>query len=401
MSLAAILLVVAVMMSGQSKVDAQNKQAREVQQATAAPEPPAVEKLLKVDALELEIGFGLVPLVDAGQGGDLLERIASVRRQLAAEMGVVMPPVRIRDNMSLDASSYRIKIRGNEVASGAVYPGKLLAMDAGVASGPVTGVKTVEPAFGLDAYWIDAVQKDQAEALNYTVVDPSSVLATHITEVSKAHAEELLTRDEVSNLLEQLKEKAPKLVDETVPAIIKTGELQKVLQNLLRERVPVRDLEVILETLADWGGKTKDLDVLTEYARNALRRTICAQYAVPDEETEPGQRRRYRLVCVTLDPSFEDWVNGYVDRSGGATVLSMPASVANRVVEHVSAALSPLVAAGHQPVIIASPQVRGVMRQILEAHLPAAAVLGYNEIVPEVEIESMGLVTQEPAAVAG
>lgn len=396
LSLATGLMLVAFFMTGQRLSDQETKRTAEAQAQTAPPEPPAVDKMLKVDALELEVGFGLVPLVDAGQGGDLLDRISSVRRQLAAEMGLVMPPVRIRDNMSLDASSYRVKIRGNEVANGAVYPGKLLAMDAGVASGPIAGSKTIEPAFGLDAYWIEAAQKDQAEALNYTVVDPSSVLATHLTEVTKLHAEELLTRDEVGNLLEQLKEKAPKLVEETVPAIIKAGELQKVLQNLLRERVPIRDLEVILETLADWATKTKDLDVLTEYVRNALRRTICSQYATPIEDSA-SSRRRFRLACVTLDPAFEDWINGYVDRSGGATILSMPANAANQAVERISAALAPVIAGGHQPVVIASPQVRGIVRQIVEPHLPAAAVLGYNEIVPEVEIESLGLVTPQSA----
>ncbi len=401
LGLASVLMLIAFFTTGQTLADAEAKQTRAAEEQQAKPEPPAVEKMLKVDALELEVGFGLVPLVDAGQGGDLLDRIASVRRQLAAEMGVVMPPVRIRDNMSLDASSYRVKIRGNDVAEGAVFPNKLLAMDAGVASGAIVGTKTVEPAFGLDAYWIEKPQKDQAEAMNYTVVDPSSVLATHITEIAKNHADELLTRDEVANLLEQLKEKAPKLVEETVPAIVKTGELQKVLQNLLRERVPVRDLEVILETLADWAPKSKDLDVLTEYVRNALRRTICGQYATPIEDAA-GAPRRYRLACVTLDPGFEDWLNGYVDRSGGATVLSMPAGAANQAVERISAALQPLMAGGHQPVVIASPQVRGIVRQILEPHLPAAAVLGYNEIVSEVEIESMGLVTRrEESAVAG
>ncbi len=392
LTMAGGLLLVAFFMSGQKLADEETVRAAAAQEKIAKPEPQPVEKMLKVDALELEVGFGLVPLVDAGQGGDLLDRISAVRRQLAAEMGLVMPPVRIRDNMTLEASSYRVKIRGNDVAVGAVYPGKLLAMDAGVASGRLEGVKTVEPAFGLDAYWIDAAQKDQAEAMNFTVVDPSSVLATHLTEIAKAHAEELLTRDEVGNLLEQLKEKAPKLVDETVPSVVKTGELQKVLQNLLRERVPIRDLEVVLETLADWAPRCKDLDVLTEYVRNALRRTICTQYATPMEDAA-GSTRRFRMVCVTLDPTFEDWINGFVDRSGGATALSMSATAANQAVERVSAALAPVIAAGHPAVVIASPQVRAIVRQILEPHLPAAAVLGYNEIVPEVEIESMGLVT--------
>jgi len=395
LALAGVLVTIAFLMAGQTLADKESAQQIAAQEQQAAPEPPAVEKVLKVDALELEVGFGLVPLVDAGHGGDLLDRISAVRRQLAAEMGIVMPPVRIRDNMTLEASAYHVKIRGNEVASGSVHADKLLAMDAGVASGGLEGIRTTEPAFGLDAYWIEKAQKDQAEAQNYTVVDPSSVLATHLTEIVKTHAEELLTRDEVANLLDQLKEKAPKLVEETVPSVVKPGELQKVLQNLLRERVPVRDLEVILETLSDWAPKSKDLDVLTEYVRNALRRTICGQYAAPVEEG--GATRRFRLACVTLDPAFEDWVNGYVDRSGGATVLSMPASAANEAAERVSESLRPLLAAGHPPVVIASPQVRGVVRQILEPHLPAAAVLGYNEIVPEVEIESMGMVTREEA----
>src|SRR4051812_25857586 len=244
-------------------------------------EPPAVETLLKVDTLELEVGYALVSLVDTAQGGDLLERIGAIRRQLAGELGLVMPPVRIRDNMQLPATEYRIKIRGSAVATGQTRPGKLLAMDSGLASGPLDGERTREPAFGLEAWWIEPPLRTRAETMNYTVVDPISVLGTHLTEVVRQHAGELLTRTEVVNLLEELKKKSPKLVEETVPGAVKTGDLQKILQNLLRERVPVRDLETILETLADWGPRTKDLDVLTEYVRNALRRTICLQHAGP------------------------------------------------------------------------------------------------------------------------
>ena len=208
------------------------------------------------------------------------------------------------------------------VATGQTIPGRLMAMDSGVASGPIQGERTREPAFGLDAWWIDPALKARAETMNYTVVDPTSVLATHLTEVVRGHSSELLTREEVNNLVAALKEKAPKLVEEVVPAMIKPGELQRVMQNLLRERVPVRDLETILETLSEWGARTKDLDVLTEYVRNALRRTICQQYTVPVSDSQAGATGGVtggngggRLVCVTLDPTLEDVINAYIDRA--------------------------------------------------------------------------------------
>ncbi len=352
----------------------------------AAPEPPQVEDLLKVDVLELEVGYGLVPLIDTHQGGDLLDRISAVRRQLAVELGLVMPPVRIRDNMQLPPHEYRVKIRGNVVASGQADPGRLLAMDSGLTTGKIEGLHTIEPAFGLDAWWIEPGMRSRAESLNYTVVDPTSVLATHITELVKTYADELLTREEVNNLLEGLKEKAAKLVEEAVPGIIKIGELQKVLQSLLRERVPVRDIETILETLADWGTRTKDLDVLVEYARNALRRTICSLYAEPNDEG------KLSLVCVTLDPRLEDQVNAYIDRGAAGTVLNIPARVARDIANSVSEELGGVMARGRLPVVISSPQVRNAMWQILEPHIPGVAVLGYNEVVSGIDVESVGLI---------
>ncbi|MBX3386110.1 MAG: flagellar biosynthesis protein FlhA [Phycisphaeraceae bacterium] len=357
------------------------------------PEGPSPESLLKLDVLELEVGYGLVGLVDAAQGGDLLDRITAIRRQLAAELGFILPPVRIRDNMQLSPNDYRIKVKGAVVSTGQTYPGRLLAMDSGICTGRIEGVPTKEPAFGLDAWWIEPGLKTKAETLNYTVVDPVSVLATHLTEVVRLHSGELLTREEVHNLLAQLKEKSPKLVDEVVPNVVKPGDLQKVLQNLLRERVPIRDLDSILETLADWGTRTKDLDVLTEYVRNALRRTICQQYATPitDRPVGPGQAP-YRIVCVTLDPAFEDQINAYVDRGSGATVVNMPARVASTYVHHIMASLQRLAAAGHQPVVLCSPPVRAVVRQLLEPYMSNAAVLGYNEAVSGVEIESLELI---------
>jgi len=354
--------------------------------APKAAEPPAIDALLKVDTLELEVGFGLVQLVDTAQGGDLLERINAVRRQLAAEIGLVMPPVRIRDNLQLASDEYRLKIRGNAVSSGSVRPGRLLAMDSGLASGPIDGEPTREPAFGLNAWWIEDALRARAEAMNYTVVEPSSVIATHLTETVRKHADELLTRDEVGNLLEQLKQKAPKLVEETVPAIIKPAELQKLLQNLLRERVPVRDIETVLETLSEWAPRTKDLEVLTEYVRNALRRSICGQYTSPAESGEP------RLVCVTLDPAMEDFISGFVDRGPAGTSITMPARTVSRVTEQILSGLKRVTDAGHAPVVITSPQVRAVVRQLLEPHSPSVAVLAYNEVVNGVAVESQALI---------
>ncbi|MBX3357235.1 MAG: flagellar biosynthesis protein FlhA [Phycisphaeraceae bacterium] len=380
--------------------------ANAINPASGRPEPPPPEQLLKVDTLELEVGYGLVSLVDSNQGGDLLDRISSIRRQLAAEMGFILPPVRIRDNMRLPANEYRVKIRGSPVGKGQTVPGRLLAMDSGIASGPIDGIPTKEPAFGLDAWWIDPSLKNRAETMNYTVVDPSSVLATHITELVKLHADELLTREEVNNLTTQLAERCPKLVKETVPEVVKPADLQKILQNLLRERVPVRDLETILETIADWGAKTKDLDVLTEYVRNALRRTICLQYASAVDDrpgAAPGKGAGpmlFRLVCVTLDPALEDRINGYIERTTAGTAVTMPASVANQIAGQILRALQQVAAAGHHPVVLSSPQVRGVVRQLIAPQVPTVAVLSYNEIVPGVEVESLALVGSPDAEAA-
>ena len=403
LALAITLAAIGFFSMKQGRINGADKLAAEADaQAKAAP-APSVEDVLKVDTLELEIGYGLVSLVDTNQGGNLLERISAIRRQLAAETGLVMPPVRIRDNMTLTPTLYRVKVRGNVVAEGETRPDMLLAMDSGITTGAIQGEPTREPAFGLPAHWIVPALRTRAEALNYTVVDPTSVLTTHLAELVKAHADELLTRDEVNNLIAQLQQQSPKLVEEVIPAIVKPGELQKILQALLRERVPVRDLGTILETLGDWAPKIKDPDVLVEYVRNALRRTICQLYATPSDPMAasahaagmaPASRgARLRLVCITLDPSFEDLVNGYIDRSAAGTSLSMPASVASTLARRVVQALGAVTKSGHHPVVIASPQVRATVRQLLDPYVPNVAVLGYNEIVPGIEVESLGLVT--------
>ncbi|MEM1355184.1 MAG: flagellar biosynthesis protein FlhA [Planctomycetota bacterium] len=386
-------------------------QQQQAEQQEQKPEAEPIEQAMQVDALELEVGYALVKLVDAGQGGDLLERISKIRRQLAVEQGLVMPPVRIRDNMQVQPNDYHVKIRGNTIASGQIYPDKFFAVDTGMASpgedGQLNGIRSQDPAFGLPAWWIDTNQKQRCEALNYVVVEPAGVLATHLEELVKSHGDELLSREETNNLITQLRDKAPKLCDEVLGkvggegAVIKPGELQKVLQNLLRERVPVRDLETILETLGDWAPRTKDLDVLTEYVRNALRRTICGLY-ISAEPADPlsageGGPMKHKLYCVSLDPALEDQIIGFIDRSAEGTSMSMPPAVANRITASILQEVNKLIHAGQHPVVLASPQVRAQVRRLVEPHLPSVAVLGYNEVSKGVEVESVGLVQLEAA----
>jgi flagellar biosynthesis protein FlhA len=349
----------------------------------ARKEPEKVEKLLDLDVLELEIGYGLVRLVDATKGGDLLDRISMIRRQIATELGIIVPPIRIRDNLQLTANDYIVKIKGQSVAKGVAYPEQFLAMDNGATSGPIPGATgTIEPAFGLPAYWITDSQRAQAELLNYTVVEATSVLATHLTEIIKSHAWELLTRQEVKNLLDNLKSRVPALVEEVVPTQIKPGELQKVMQNLLRERVPARDLETILETLGDFSSRTKDMDVLTEYVRNALARSICKQY-VDDHD---------KLWCVTLDPAMEDLIGGHIERSERGATNTMPPKTAQQIVQQIGIKTAELTQTGRQAVILCSPQIRQTVRRMIESNLPHTAVLAYNEIVPEVVVEAVAMV---------
>ena len=346
-------------------------------------EPEKVETLLDVDTLELEVGYGLVKLVDAAKGGDLLDRISLIRRQVALDLGIIVPPVRIRDNMQLSANDYVVKIKGQAVGRGVTYPEQFLAMDNGATSGPIPHAEaTTEPAFGLPAYWISESQRSQAELLNYTVVEATAVLATHLTELIKSHAHELLTRQETKNLIDNLKARVPALVEELIPAVVKPGELQKVLQNLLRERVPVRDLETILETVGDFTGRTKDLDVLTEYARNALARTICKQYV--DEQD--------RLNCLTLDPVLEDTINGHLDRGERGTTNTMPPGTAQQIVGQMAVKAAELTGAGRSAVVLCGPQVRSAVRRMIETALPHVAVLSYNEVVPDVSVEAVGVV---------
>jgi flagellar biosynthesis protein FlhA len=346
--------------------------------------PDRVESLLAVDPMELEVGLGLIRLVDRKQGGDLLDRITNIRRQVATEMGIVVPPIRVRDHLKLEPNQYTAKIRGVEVARGEIMPGYYLAIDNGMVSLPMSGTATTEPAFGLPALWISEDQRADAEQRNYTVVPSSSVLATHLTEIIKRHADELLTREQTHQLLETLKEKSPKAIEDVVPGIIKVGELQRVLQNLLRERVPVRDLETILETLGDWASRTKDADILTEYARNSLARTICQLYKDKDNAVH----------VVTLDPKIEDLVNAHLERTDRGTFLSLPPETQNRLVKAIQGRIEQAMgsASGAAVAVLCSPQIRMWIRRLIEPAMPHIPVLAFNEIVRGIEVRSLGLV---------
>ncbi|NOS99301.1 MAG: flagellar biosynthesis protein FlhA [Phycisphaerales bacterium] len=344
----------------------------------------APEKLILPDAMEMEVGYGLIKLVDRQQGGDLLDRISNMRRQIAQELGIVVPPVRIRDNMQLQPNQYAIKIRGNQVASGEVLPGHLLAIDSGMVTERVSGTETKEPAFGLPAVWIAPDRRHAAEQRNYTVVEASSVVSTHLTETIKRHAPELLSRQEVNRLIDTLRERAPKLVEELIPNVIKPGDVQKVLHFLLNERVPIRDLETIIETIGDWSPRTKDPDILVEYVRAALARTICGQHT-----NDKGV-----LACITLDPGLEESVTAHLEVSDRGIQWTMPPIMQSRIVEavrnEVERALPTL--KGRTPVVVSAPRVRLWMRRMIEPVLPHIAVLSFGEIVRGVEIETCGMV---------
>ncbi|MHC5109878.1 MAG: flagellar biosynthesis protein FlhA [Planctomycetota bacterium] len=365
-----------------------NKRERAAVAAATAKAKPAVgepiEKHLSPDPMELEVGYGLIKLVDRKKGGDLLDRITNMRKQVAQEMGIVVPPIRIRDEASLEPNQFRVKIKGLEIGKGEILPGHLLAIDSGAASEKMIGMETTEPAFGLPAVWIEEAHRHDAEHRNYTVVEPSSVVSTYLTELIRRHADEILTRQQVNRLIDHLREKSPKLVEEVVGEVLKPNEIQRVLQALLRERVPIRDLETILETVGDWASRTKDTDILTEYARNALARTLCHQHKADDG----------RIHCLTLDPAVEDLVAKSLQRTEQGAVLGLPPNLQTRIVEAIQVEVekaSPAIK-GKAPLILCSPQIRGWIRKMIETRMPAVAVLSYNEVLRGFEVESHGVV---------
>lgn len=367
----------------------QQKQ-QEAEQMNKRPEPKPEDHLF-VDPLELELGVGLIRLADPGNGGDLLERVTRIRHKIAQELGIILPKVRIRDNIRLDQRQYQIKIRDVPVAEGEVYTDGLLAIDTGATAGDLPGVETTEPAFGRRAKWIEESQRDRAELMGYTVVEPATVLITHLTEIVREHSHELLTRQQVHQLLDNLKETAPKVVEELVPDILRPAQVHQILCNLLRERVPIRDLETILETLGDYADRTKDLGILTEYVRHSLARTICQQY-----------RDRHRVLhVVTLDPALEDILAAGFDYSERGLIVKLSPHIAEQVTRELARHLEQLVAQGHPPVVLCNPQVRAGLKQITSAALPKLAVLSLNEITRDTDVEAVGQVGTELLQGAG
>jgi len=356
----------------------------EVEEAEAIKKPENVVELLQVEKMEMELGYGLIPLVDAEQGGDLLDRIVMIRRQCAVELGFIVPPIRIRDNMQLKPNNYVIKIKGSQIAAGELFLDNYLAMGPGIENDQeLPGIETIEPAFNLPARWIDTAAKDQAELKGYTVVDPPSVLATHLTSIIKTHAFELLGRQEIQNTISFIKEQNSAVVEELIPDLMNIGDVQKVLANLLKEQVAIRDMVSILETLADYSKITKDTDVLTEYVRQTLKRQISSQYA-----GEEG-----RLTVLTLDPSLEEILRDSVQQSDFGSYLALDPDIAQKMMDKLSLYYEDLSNKGITPVLLCAPVLRLYLKRLVERFIPHLLVLSYNEIDTGISVEVVGMVS--------
>jgi flagellar biosynthesis protein FlhA len=358
------------------------EQLEEEQQIEEVRSPESVINLLQVDPIEFEFGYGLIPLADNQQGGDLLDRIIMIRRQCALELGLVVPVIRIRDNIQLRPNEYVIKIKGNVVGGGELLLNHYLAMSPGYDEESVTGIETTEPAFGLPALWIDEVTKDRAELAGYTVVDPPSVVATHLTELIKKHAHELLGRQETKALVDNLRENYAALVDELIPSVLSIGDVQKVLAKLLREKISIRDMVTIFETLADYGTYTKDPDVLTEYVRQSLSRQITQQYSQKGET----------LRVITVGPGLEKKIAESVQQSEQGSYLALDPVSTQSVYQKLSEQVNRLIQSGQQPIVLTSPTIRMYLRQVIERTMQDIPVLSYSELEPNVEIQSIGVV---------
>ena len=348
-----------------------------------APIPERVESILPLDIMELEVGYELIPLVDSDNNGELLDRIKSVRRQFALEMGFIVPPLHIRDNLQLKSNEYGILIKGVEISRGSVMTGHLLAMNPGTIEKEIEGIHTKEPTFGLPAVWILTSEKQRAQMAGYTVVDPSTVITTHIKETIKRHASELLGRQETQALIDKFKESNPKVIEELIPDVLSLGKVQKVLQNLLKEKVSIRDLRTILEQLADYGPSTKDTDILTEYVRQAMARPITKQFQSADGS----------LSVMTLDRQVEELIHNSIQKTELNSFLSLEPTVAEKLLIKLQEAveiINPTLESS--PVLLASPGIRHHLKKFVERFLPDLAVLSHNEIIPSVQIKTLRVV---------
>lgn len=348
------------------------------------PEPAAEERIedyLTVDPMEVEVGVGLIRLADPKRGGDLLERVQRVRQSVASEIGIIMPKVRIRDNMRLDPNEYRIKIADMPVAQDRIEPSNLLAIDSGMTTGPIEGIATKDPAFGTEARWIIPGLQDQAELMGYTVVEPGAVLATHLTEICRRNADEILTRDATKHLIDELKQSQPTVIDELIPAVMSLAEVQSVLQALLREQVSIRQLALILETLGDYAGRTKDTVLLSEYVRHRLARQICTRY-----RNKEGQ-----LHVIALDPAMEDRIRAGFEHNERGMFVKMSPPAIEATCKAIAAELPKLTTANHTPILLVSPQIRAALKQMTENQLPQLVVLSFNEITRDTQIVTLGM----------
>ena len=361
----------------ENEVDTEEAAAEEIRQ------PENVNSLLLVDPIELEFGYGIIPLADVNQGGDLLDRVVMIRRQIALELGTVVPIIRLRDNIQLNPNQYIIKIKGIQVSEGEILFDHYMAMNPGYVEEEITGIPTFEPSFHLPAIWITEGQRERAESLGYTVVDPPSIIATHLTEIIRQHIAELLTRQDVQNLVNNLKETNPSLVDELIPKLLGLGEVQKVLQNLLKEGISIRDLLTIFETLADYAPSTRDTDILTEYVRQSLKRAISNKFFPPNETTS----------VVTLDPKIEQEIMASVKQTENGAYLTLDPERTKAIIKSVETEIAKLENLGKNPIIITSPIVRMYFKRLTEDYVKDLIVVSYNEVENNVELQSVGMVT--------
>ncbi len=355
----------------------------EEEEAEEVRKPENVVSLLQVDPIELEFGYGIIPLADVNQGGDLLDRVVMIRRQVALELGTVVPIIRLRDNIQLNPNQYIIKIKGIQVSEGEILFDHYMAMNPGFVEEEISGIPTFEPSFHLPALWITESQRERAESLGYTVVDPPSIIATHLTEIIRTHISELLTRQDVQNLINNIKETNPSLVDELTPKLLGLGEIQKVLQNLLKEGISIRDLLTIFETLADHSPVTRDTDVLTEYVRQSLKRAISAKYFAANEATS----------VVTLDPKIEQEIMNSVKQTEQGAYLTLDPDRVKEIMKSVGEEVEKLENLGKNPIVITSPIVRMYFKKLTEDYYQDLIVVSYNEIDTNVELQSVGMVT--------
>ncbi|MBF0573301.1 MAG: FHIPEP family type III secretion protein, partial [Desulfamplus sp.] len=345
--------------------------------------PEEVEHLLNVDTIELEVGYGLIPLVDKQQDGMLLGRIRAIRRQFATEMGIIIPPIHIRDNLQLSAAQYRVLIKGVEAAGSELMINHLLAMDPGGVAGAIDGIPTTEPAFHLPALWIPKDREDEAKFAGYTVVDNSTVMATHLTEVVRKNAYDLLGRQEVQHLMDNLSKSNPKAVEELIPNLMTLGMVQKVLQNLLRERISIRDLLTIVETLADYAPMGKDPDLLTEYVRQRIAKGMLAPYIQPNKV----------LQVITIDRALEEMLTKNIKHTEHGSYLAIEPQIVDQIIQSLSSEVEKQIAMDVQPVVMCSPALRRHFRKLIEHALPSVFVVSHAEIVDDINLQAGGKVT--------